>query len=120
MSTSFGSGSHEVGSYVGGLGVDASADAGEESLRRSTHTEGEHSGGDGDEGGSLSVVNGVKNNKPDGDVEQSEIDFPAPVSPVRIFKPFSKSTSASSMSARFLTCRFLNIFSPSTLSRLPL
>ena len=37
------------------------------------------------------------------------MDFPAPVSPVRILSPGPKSTSVSSMSARFFTCRFCNI-----------
>ena len=40
-------------------------------------------------------------------------DFPAPVSPVRIFSPLPNSTSVSSISARFFTCKLCSIsFSP--------
>ena len=47
-------------------------------------------------------------------IEPMMIDFPAPVSPDSIFSPSENSTSHSSMSARFFTCRFCNIFSPSS------
>ena len=40
------------------------------------------------------------------------IDLPAPVSPVRILSPGVKLISASSMRARFLTCRFVIIIPP--------
>lgn len=64
--------SHEVGPHIGGLGVDAATNTGEERLRGCAHTEGEHGGGNGNEGCSLSCIHGVKNNKPYSDVEQSE------------------------------------------------
>ena len=45
------------------------------------------------------------------------IDLPAPVSPDRILSPSLNSTSVSFISARFFTCRFCNIYSPSTLPK---
>ena len=43
------------------------------------------------------------------------MDFPAPVSPDRICSPSKKVMSSSSMSARFLTCKFSSILAPFTL-----
>ena len=63
---------HQVGSHIGSLGIDASSHSGKESLGRSTHSEGKHRGGDGNEGGCLAGIYGVQNNKPDGDIEQTE------------------------------------------------
>ena len=45
------------------------------------------------------------------------MDFPAPVSPDKILSPGPNSTSVSSINARFFTCRFCNIRSPSTLPK---
>ena len=44
-------------------------------------------------------------------IEPIIIDFPAPVSPVNTFRCSAKSTSTSSMIARFFTCKFSNNFS---------
>ena len=41
-------------------------------------------------------------------MEPRRMDLPAPVSPVRIFSPGPNSTSISSMSARFFTCKCTN------------
>ena len=41
-------------------------------------------------------------------IEPIKIDLPAPVSPVRIFNPEEKSTSISSIIAKFFTCKFTN------------
>ena len=47
----------------------------------------------------------------DKDYEPIIIDFPAPVSPDKIFNPSPNSTSASSINAKFFTCKFCNILS---------
>ena len=49
-------------------------------------------------------------------IEPIIMDFPAPVSPERMFNPSPNSTSASSISARFFTCKLRNIYSPSSYS----
>ena len=41
-----------------------------------------------------------------------KIDFPAPVSPVKMFKPSPNSSSAFSIRAKFCTDKFFNILSP--------
>ena len=46
--------------------------------------------------------------------EPMMMDLPAPVSPVKILSPSLNSTSVSVIRARFFTCRFCNIHSPST------
>ena len=64
---------HEVGAYVGRLGVDAAADTREEGLRRSAHAEGQHRRRDDDEllrPGHVGET--VQNQIPERNVEQSE------------------------------------------------
>ena len=61
--------SHDIGTYVGSLRVDTTTHTGEECLCRSTHTEGQHGGGDRDE---TILIEVVEHDKPDGDVEQSK------------------------------------------------
>ena len=45
-------------------------------------------------------------------IEPMIMDLPAPVSPVRIFRPSPKVTSISSIKARFFTCKLCNILPP--------
>ena len=65
---------HKVCSDIGRLGVDTATHTGEQSLRGSTHSEGEHRGGDGDQCGMLALIEGCEDEKPEGDVEQAEAD----------------------------------------------
>ena len=60
---------HNVGSHVGSFRVDATTHTSKERLRRGTHAEGQHGGGDGNE---TVVGKGVEHHKPDSDVEQAE------------------------------------------------
>ena len=65
---------HDVGAYVGRLGIDAAAHTGEERLRGSTHAEGEHGGGDHHQRLGLGGLmhEGVQHQPPDGDVQQAQ------------------------------------------------
>ena len=66
---------HNVGTHVGGLRVDATAHTGKEGLRGGSHAEGEHGGGDGDE---AAGVEAVQYEEPQGDVQQAESDHGQP------------------------------------------
>ena len=67
---------HEVGSHVGGLGVDASADPGEQGLGGRSHAEGEHGRGDGDELlGPLYAYELVEDYVPERNVKESQADY---------------------------------------------
>ena len=67
---------HQVSAYVSGLGIDTAAHAGEQSLRRSTHTEGQHGGGDSDQVTlgtyQLQQTRFLQHEEPTGDVQQCQ------------------------------------------------
>ena len=60
---------YDVSAYIGSFGVDTATHTGKERLRRSTHTEGQHRGGDGNESVGVELV---EHNKPNGNVEQAK------------------------------------------------
>ena len=66
---------HKVGSHVCRLCIDASANAGEQCLRGSTHSEGQHCCGYCYQSHLFTVVHSVKDDKPQRNVEQSESDY---------------------------------------------
>ena len=64
----------DIGTYVGGLGIDTAAHTGEQGLRRSTHSEGQHRGGDDHQGlcfGSF-LDKGIQDDPPEGNIKQAE------------------------------------------------
>ena len=63
---------HEVGSHIGCLGINTATHTGKQCLCGSTHSEGKHSSGDGDEGCRLALIDGIQHYKPYSNVEQSE------------------------------------------------
>ena len=65
---------NKVGSNVGGLGVNTATHTGKQCLCGSTHSEGKHSSGDGDEGSRFALIDGIQHYKPYCNVEQSESD----------------------------------------------
>ena len=64
---------HNIGPYVRGLGVDTAAHAGKQCLRRGTHAEGEHGGGDNHQVLRLRrVIEKLEHAPPDGNVQQAQ------------------------------------------------
>ena len=66
--------SDDIRTHVSSLGVDATADSGEKSLGRGSHSESEHRGRDDNKGLRLTGLmhKGVQNHPPDRDVKQSK------------------------------------------------
>ena len=66
----------------------------------------------GETGAGKSIILGSINLPPSARlIEPRIMDFPAPVSPVKILRPSPNSTSASSIKARFFTYKFFNMVS---------
>ena len=65
---------YNIGTHVGSLGIDTTTYTGKQSLRRSTHTEGQHGGSNGDESHLVASIEIVEHQEPDSNVEQSQSD----------------------------------------------